>query len=192
MPEIDVAAEQTGGSSLDQRHPFPMEVFQHFSKTELLDVLSLMHRILEADRRRDVERLAAELPKLLVATRRTASARENHRLVDGRPGRPSTETDTTYSLLAYLFTCLSRAHTKLNPSSIGRVPAGVATSLLSHRELTVLHWMKEGKTNWEIARILGVSERTVRFHVGSIFEKLDVTSRTQAVARAMHAGLVAS
>jgi DNA-binding CsgD family transcriptional regulator len=52
--------------------------------------------------------------------------------------------------------------------------------------------MKEGKTNWEIARILGLSERTVRFHVGGIFEKLDVTSRTQAVARALGSGLIAS
>ena len=63
---------------------------------------------------------------------------------------------------------------------------------LSPRELTVLLWMKEGKTNWEIARILGVSERTVRFRAGSIFEKLAVTSHTQAVARALEAGLIAS
>jgi DNA-binding CsgD family transcriptional regulator len=52
--------------------------------------------------------------------------------------------------------------------------------------------MKEGKTNWEIARIIGLSERTVRFHVGSIFTKLEVTSRTQAVARAMGAGLISA
>lgn len=65
-------------------------------------------------------------------------------------------------------------------------PAG-----LSPRELTVLSWMKMGKTNWEIARILGVSERTVRFHVGRIFVKLDVTSRAQAVALAMETGLLA-
>jgi len=53
-----------------------------------------------------------------------------------------------------------------------------------------LNWMKHGKTNWEISRILGVSERTVRFHVEGIFSKLDVTSRTQAVAMAMENGLL--
>ena len=60
---------------------------------------------------------------------------------------------------------------------------------LSPRETTVLIWMKQGKTNWEISRILGVSERTVRFHVEGIFAKLDVSSRTQAVAFAMEQGL---
>lgn len=60
---------------------------------------------------------------------------------------------------------------------------------LSPRETTVLLWMKQGKTNWEISRILGVSERTVRFHVEGIFAKLDVSSRTQAVAFAMEQGL---
>jgi DNA-binding CsgD family transcriptional regulator len=61
---------------------------------------------------------------------------------------------------------------------------------LSPREMTVLLWMKEGKTNWEIARIVGVTERTVRFHVEGIFMKLDVSSRTQAVAVAMGHGLL--
>jgi DNA-binding CsgD family transcriptional regulator len=60
---------------------------------------------------------------------------------------------------------------------------------LSPRETTVLMWMKQGKTNWEISRILGVSERTVRFHVEGIFVKLNVSSRTQAVAFAMEQGL---
>ena len=60
---------------------------------------------------------------------------------------------------------------------------------LSPRETSVLMWMKQGKTNWEISRILGVTERTVRFHVESIFGKLDVSSRTQAVAFAMEQGL---
>ncbi|HKR78191.1 MAG TPA: LuxR C-terminal-related transcriptional regulator [Nitrospira sp.] len=61
---------------------------------------------------------------------------------------------------------------------------------LSRRETSVLMWMKQGKTNWEISRILGVSERTVRFHVEGIFVKLDVSSRTQAVACAIEQGLL--
>ncbi len=61
---------------------------------------------------------------------------------------------------------------------------------LSPREMSVLMWMRQGKTNWEISRILGVSERTIRFHVESIFMKLDVSSRTQAVAFALERGLL--
>lgn len=62
---------------------------------------------------------------------------------------------------------------------------------LSSREVTILNWMKNGKTNWEIGKILGVSERTVRFHIESIFSKLQVTSRSQAVATAIEHGLPA-
>lgn len=60
---------------------------------------------------------------------------------------------------------------------------------LTLREMTILNWMKNGKTNGEIGQILGVTERTVRFHVESIFSKLDVTSRSQAVATAIEHGL---
>jgi LuxR family transcriptional regulator, quorum-sensing system regulator CviR len=62
---------------------------------------------------------------------------------------------------------------------------------LSSREVTILNWMKNGKTNWEIGKILGVSERTIRFHIESIFAKLEVTSRSQAVATAIEHGLPA-
>jgi LuxR family transcriptional regulator, quorum-sensing system regulator CviR len=60
---------------------------------------------------------------------------------------------------------------------------------LSPKEVTILNWMKDGKTNWEIAQITGSTERTIRFHVESIFSKLNVTSRTQAVAVAVQHGL---
>lgn len=60
---------------------------------------------------------------------------------------------------------------------------------LTLRELTILNWVKNGKTNWEIAQIMGITERTIRFHVESIFSKLDVTSRSQAVATAIEHGL---
>lgn len=66
-----------------------------------------------------------------------------------------------------------------------RAPLSNQAKGLSPREMTVLLWMKEGKTNWEIARIVGVTERTVRFHIEGIFMKLDASSRTQAVAVAM-------
>jgi DNA-binding NarL/FixJ family response regulator len=60
---------------------------------------------------------------------------------------------------------------------------------LSPKEVTIVNWMKDGKTNWEIAQITGSTERTIRFHVESIFSKLNVTSRTQAVAVAVQHGL---
>jgi transcriptional regulator EpsA len=56
--------------------------------------------------------------------------------------------------------------------------------LLSARQREVLHWMHMGKTNGEIAKILQTSEANIKYHVKNIFIKLNVTNRTQAVARA--------
>jgi DNA-binding CsgD family transcriptional regulator len=66
---------------------------------------------------------------------------------------------------------------------------GPCVKELTLREMGILNWVKNGKTNWEIAKIIGVTERTVRFHVQSIFSKLDVTSRSHAVATAIAHGL---
>lgn len=60
---------------------------------------------------------------------------------------------------------------------------------LTIRELATLNWIKNGKTNLEISLIMGVSERTVRFHVENIFAKLNVSSRAQAVVSAIEHGL---
>jgi DNA-binding CsgD family transcriptional regulator len=88
-------------------------------------------------------------------------------------------------LIDYLIPNLHRALIKNTHTPLSSHAKG-----LSSREMTVLLWMKEGKTNWEIARIVGVTERTVRFHVEGIFTKLDASSRTQAVAVAMEHGLL--
>ncbi len=53
---------------------------------------------------------------------------------------------------------------------------------LSAVEAELIKWMSEGKTNWEISMVLKMSERTVRYHVSNLFQKLGVGSRTAAVA----------
>lgn len=65
------------------------------------------------------------------------------------------------------------------------------SSSLSPKELEVLKWLKSGKSTWDISVILGISERTVKFHVSNIMQKLDASSRTHAVAIALEQGLVA-
>jgi DNA-binding CsgD family transcriptional regulator len=57
--------------------------------------------------------------------------------------------------------------------------------LLSARELDCLKWTAEGKTAWEASVILGISERTVRFHLNAAREKLDCATTVQAVAKAV-------
>ncbi|WP_269845257.1 response regulator transcription factor [Trinickia dabaoshanensis] len=61
---------------------------------------------------------------------------------------------------------------------------------LTAREFAVLDWLKEGKTNGEIGAILDISERTVKFHVANIREKLKASSRSHVVALAYSHNLI--
>jgi two-component system NarL family response regulator len=61
---------------------------------------------------------------------------------------------------------------------------------LSPRELEVLKWIAEGKSNKEIATLLFISEGTVKTHVLSIHEKLGVGDRTEAVVTAIKRGIL--
>jgi DNA-binding CsgD family transcriptional regulator len=61
---------------------------------------------------------------------------------------------------------------------------------LTAREHDVLVLVAEGRPNREIAARLGISEHTVKFHLASLFGKLGVSTRTQAVRRALEWGLI--
>jgi DNA-binding NarL/FixJ family response regulator len=56
---------------------------------------------------------------------------------------------------------------------------------LTGREAEVLLWVAQGKSNADIATILGMSEKTVKQHLGSVFQKLGVENRNAASFRAM-------
>jgi DNA-binding NarL/FixJ family response regulator len=61
---------------------------------------------------------------------------------------------------------------------------------LTDREMEVLRLLVRGNRNKEIAEQLIISERTVKFHVGVIFQKLSVSNRAEAVSKAIQSGLV--
>ena len=63
---------------------------------------------------------------------------------------------------------------------------------LTPREKEVLQLMAEGKSNPEMAEELVISRSTVKFHVSSILSKLDATSRTEAVSKALREKLIAT
>jgi len=65
-----------------------------------------------------------------------------------------------------------------------RILPGFGMQEISEREQEILKWVCFGKTNAEIAIILGISPNTVKNHLGRIFDKLGVRNRTQAVALA--------
>lgn len=61
---------------------------------------------------------------------------------------------------------------------------------LSRREEEVLKWIASGKTSWQTAEILHISENTILAHMKKIHSKLDVCSRQHAVAKAINLGLL--
>lgn len=62
---------------------------------------------------------------------------------------------------------------------------------LTPRERQVLRWIAAGKSNWEIGKILLISEFTVKNHVQNLLKKLSVSSRAQAASLAIAGGFVA-
>lgn len=61
---------------------------------------------------------------------------------------------------------------------------------LTEREKDCLLWTADGKTSWETAKILGISERTVKYHLQNACVKLNAVNRSQAIARAVSLGLI--
>lgn len=72
----------------------------------------------------------------------------------------------------------------------GSTPGHGKREPLTEREQAVLSLLAEGKRNKEISRALFISERTVKFHVSALMQKLGASNRTEAVKSAIGAGLV--
>jgi len=70
------------------------------------------------------------------------------------------------------------------------LPRAAGFPSLTRREIECLGWCAEGKSYWETAVILGISERTVSFHMEAVRNKLKATSNAHAVAMGMRVGLL--
>ncbi len=75
-------------------------------------------------------------------------------------------------------------------SAAMRAEPAVLEDPLTPREMDVLRLLAEGQGNKEIAYRLSISEHTVKFHVASLLDKLHASSRTEAVATGVRAGLI--
>ena len=80
--------------------------------------------------------------------------------------------------------------TYLAPAAAAKLVASAASVQLTPRELETLRLIADGKANKEVASALDISERTVKTHLRHLFEKLGVTSRTEAIKVATRRGLV--
>jgi DNA-binding NarL/FixJ family response regulator len=92
-----------------------------------------------------------------------------------------------------LMECIRKVHsgeTCIPPTLAAKLADRVSGETLSAREIEVLQRIAAGKSNKEIGAELFISEGTVKTHIKSIFSKLDVVSRTEAVATATRRGLI--
>ena len=80
--------------------------------------------------------------------------------------------------------------TALQRTEPSRRSSGELDGALTAREIEVLGMLAEGLANKNIAFRLGISEHTVKFHIASIFTKLNASSRAEAVAIGMRQGLI--
>lgn len=87
--------------------------------------------------------------------------------------------DTLCSLVPALHETLCR----LIEQSVGSESLGMIVAGLSERERQVIHWLRLGKTNAQIAELINLSESTIKHHVTSVFEKLGLSNRAQLVRR---------
>jgi len=98
----------------------------------------------------------------------------------GMPQRPGAR-------LAYfielLLPHLHFALLRLDAAPAAPAAAAGAERPVSRREMEILHWVREGKSNIEVGQILGISGLTVKNHLQRIYKTLGVRNRTQAVAR---------
>lgn len=92
-----------------------------------------------------------------------------------------------------ILNCIRKVHrgeTFVPPSVAAKLVERVSGPELSEREMVVLRALATGQSNKEIGRRLFISETTVKSHLKSIFTKLNVLSRTEAVAAAARRGMV--
>ena len=77
------------------------------------------------------------------------------------------------------------AHEAVKRINAEQIDAEIEHRRLTDRERECLQWTANGKTAWEISRILSLSESTVTFHLKNAIQKMDVTNRPHAVAKAL-------
>ncbi len=84
----------------------------------------------------------------------------------------------------------NRLASRAEPADFAKNTQALEYLGISDREYEVLTLLAEGRTNQEIARALYISPNTVKTHLARLYEKLEVSRRTQAVAEAKSLSLI--
>jgi len=95
-------------------------------------------------------------------------------------------------LVPHVFNAYCRAIARDRPTAPRSVDPTDADLLVTDREVEILKWVREGKSNQEIGMILNISPLTVKNHVQKILRKLQASNRAQAVYKAISLKLLGS
>ena len=107
----------------------------------------------------------------------------------GRQSLPAGKTELM-ALLRRAQWFATHVHETTRCVALSKEPVTSKPTELTDRETECLRWSSEGKTAWEISRILSISERTVVFHLQNAARKMGVHSRSHAICRAITHGLI--
>ncbi len=137
-----------------------------------------------------VKRLRSEYPEARVIMLTSSEAEEDvrHALEAGASGYV-----TKNVRRAELFEAIRECHSGGRPigEHVARLlAAGSEHGVISRREMEVLGLVRQGFTNAEVGRLLGISERTAKAHVAALLVKLQASDRAEAVARGFERGLL--
>ena len=178
-PDLHVVAEAGNGadavSAYDQHHP----------DVTLLDLRMPVMEGVEA-----VRRIRERDPQAKVIVLTTYDTDEDISRALRAGAKAYVLKDITAEGLVTCIHDVLAGKTYLAPAAAAKLAEGVTRVQLTPRELATLRLMADGQSNKEIANALGISDRTVKTHLGHLFEKLNVTSRTEAVKVATRRGLV--
>jgi DNA-binding NarL/FixJ family response regulator len=185
-PELEVVGEARNGAEA-------VRLAQELTPdVVLMDILMPEMDGLEATRR-----IRAALPDTEVIA--LTSVLENEKIFDAiRSGAIGyLLKDTESEELRRAIKAAAAGQVQLSPQAAARLlrddrPGEPQTEALTPRETEVLQLLARGLANKEIARDLGIGEKTVKTHVSNILSKFGVLSRTQAALQAVRMGLIGS
>jgi DNA-binding NarL/FixJ family response regulator len=147
------------------------------------DIVLLDLRLPGVDGSALIEPLRAAGPRVLVLTSATEPAVAARAVRAGAAGVLYKDIDP--DALVRAIRAVRDGHVLLAPEAVGSLLRGSRAKALTPRESEVLARIAEGRSNREIARLLRLSEKTVKAHVSSVLAKLGVQDRTQAAVYAV-------
>jgi DNA-binding NarL/FixJ family response regulator len=137
-----------------------------------------------------LERLRAEFPdaRVLMLTSSEAPEDVRHALAAGAGGYVTKNVRRAELVMAIRSVYAGGQH--VGEKVANMIAASKETGEISRREVEVLELVRKGFTNVEIGRLLGISERTAKFHIANLLVKLQASDRAEAVARGFERGLL--